>query len=82
MLTTISSCICKYRKESSEVAVIRKSFLFRAFSLSYSLVILSCYNCVIEGILSCYMSKSDSGCYKVCVLTNRISCNILGVIER
>jgi len=82
MLTTMSSFICKYKKESSEVITFRLYSLFYVLSSFYSLIILSYYNYIIRSIFSYHISESDFGYCEVCVLINRTGCNVLGVIKK
>ncbi len=78
----MSNRIYKYRKKSSEVAAFYRNFLLHALSSSHSLIILSCYNCAIQGIPLYRVSIFDSGRYKIYIFANRMDCNMLKVIKK
>ncbi len=66
----MSNHIRKHRKESSEVTGLRRNTLFYIFSLSYSLVIPSCHNYMIQDISLCYISTFNSNCCKPYMFAN------------
>ena len=78
----MSNRIRKHKKKSFKIAALRRCSLLRAFSLSYSLIILSYYNCIIQGISSYHVSEADSSYYEAYVLANRIDCDILRMTEK